>query len=264
MNQGELSLYSELLSEIKARVRHAQQRAVLSANAEMILVYWDVGRMIASRQEREGWGAKVIPRLAVDLKNELPEEKGFSPANLKRMVRFWSETPELSAIGARPVRQIAGDKCSSSTEISAQPVRKLPELATDNLNTTLLLQLSWSHNIALMQMVKDKAVRLWYALKTTEQGWSRDVLTAQIKSQAHQRQGAAITNFGDKLPAIHAQLATGMLKDELGRGFAFVGKVAGIFQMPSAESLATYDVSNGSGYGTRSVPATLEETHCYV
>ena len=255
VNQGELSLYSELLSEIKARVRHAQQRAVLSANAEMILMYWDVGRMIASRQEREGWGAKVIPRLAVDLKNELPEEKGFSPANLKRMVRFWSETPELSAIGARPVRQIAGDKCSSSTEISAQPVRKLPELATDNLNTTLLLQLSWSHNIALMQMVKDKAVRLWYALKTTEQGWSRDVLTAQIKSQAHQSQGAAITNFGDKLPAMHAQLATGMLKDpfifdfltleepfhereletgllhhiekfllELGRGFAFVGR----------------------------------------
>ncbi|MEI7460414.1 MAG: PDDEXK nuclease domain-containing protein [Pirellula sp.] len=139
VNQGELSLYSELLSEIKARVRHAQQRAVLSANAEMILMYWDVGRMIASRQEREGWGAKVIPRLAVDLKNELPEEKGFSPSNLKRMVRFWSETPELSAIGARPVRQIAGDK--------------LPELATDNLNTTLLLQLSWSHNIALMQML---------------------------------------------------------------------------------------------------------------
>lgn len=221
----------------------------------MILMYWDVGRMIASRQEREGWGAKVIPRLAVDLKNELPEEKGFSPANLKRMVRFWSETRELSAIGARPVRQIAGDKSSSSTEISAQPVRKLPELATDNLNTTLLLQLSWSHNIALMQMVKDKSVRLWYALQTTEQGWSRDVLSAQIKSQAHQRQGAAITNFGDKLPAMHAQLATGMLKDpfifdfltleepfhereletgllhhiekfllELGRGFAFVGR----------------------------------------
>ncbi len=256
MNKNELTLYSELLLEIKARVRHAQQRAVLSANAEMIVMYWDVGRMIASRQEREGWGAKVIPRLAVDLKNELPEEKGFSPANLKRMVRFWSETPEFSSIGARPVRQIAEDKSSvAGTEISAQSVRQLSELATDNLSTALLLQVSWSHNIALMQMVKDKSVRFWYARQTIEQGWSRDVLTAQIKSQAHQRQGAAITNFGDKLPAMHAQLATGMLKDpfifdfltleepfhereletgllrhiekfllELGRGFAFVGR----------------------------------------
>ena len=82
MNKSDLILYSQLLADIKERVRYAQQRAILSANAEMILMYWDVGRMIASRQHREGWGAKVIPRLAVDLKNELPEEKGFSPANL--------------------------------------------------------------------------------------------------------------------------------------------------------------------------------------
>jgi hypothetical protein len=94
-------------------------------------MYWDVGRMIASRQQREGWGAKVIPRLAVDLKNELPEEKGFSPANLKRMVRFWSEYPEFSKISARAVRQIAAEASHARSldgqEISAPPVRQLPD-----------------------------------------------------------------------------------------------------------------------------------------
>ncbi len=75
MNISELVLYSELLSDIKERVRRAQYRAILAANAEMILMYWEIGRMITLRQTSEGWGTKVIPRLAVDLKNELPEEK---------------------------------------------------------------------------------------------------------------------------------------------------------------------------------------------
>ena len=102
----EITLYRELLGDIKTRVRQAQHKAMLSANAEMILMYWDIGRMIAARQEREGWGAGVIPRLAVDLKNELPEEKGFSDTNLKRMVQFSREYPTLFPIGARPVAKL--------------------------------------------------------------------------------------------------------------------------------------------------------------
>jgi len=84
----EIALYRDLLGEIKNRVRQAQMRAALSANAEMILMYWDIGRMIAERQRLEGWGAGVIPRLSADLRNELPEEKGFSERNIKRMLRF--------------------------------------------------------------------------------------------------------------------------------------------------------------------------------
>ena len=91
MKKQELVLYGKLLSDIKQRVRQGQQRAALSANATMILTYWDICQMIAQRQEAEGWGASVIPRLAVDLKNELPEEKGFSPRNLGNMVRFFRE-----------------------------------------------------------------------------------------------------------------------------------------------------------------------------
>lgn len=220
MKSKELALYRDLLSEIKTRVRQAQHRAALSANAEIILLYWDIGRIIAERQELEGWGASVVPRLAADLKNELPEEKGFSETNLKRMVQFSREYPGLFAIGARPVAQ-----------------------------------LSWGHNILLIQKLKDLPTRLWYARQTLEQGWSRDAMAIQIKNRAHERQGAAVTNFATTLPDAHASHAQGLLKDpylfdfftmeepfhereleiglvrhiekfllELGRGFAFVGR----------------------------------------
>ena len=92
---SELALYRGLLADIKARVRQAQHKAALSANAEMVVMYWDVGRLIAARQEDEGWGTGVIPRLAVDLKNELPEQKGFSPRNLSRMIAFFRAYPIL-------------------------------------------------------------------------------------------------------------------------------------------------------------------------
>ena len=98
----ELALYSELLGDIKTRVRNAQHKAALSVNAEMIRLYWDIGRMIAARQKREGWGAGVIPRLALDLKNDLSEEKGFSETNLKRMVQFNQEYPLFFQLGHGP------------------------------------------------------------------------------------------------------------------------------------------------------------------
>lgn len=81
--------YTSLLSDIKQRIRHAQMRAVLAVNAELIRLYWEIGALIDARQKQEGWGAAVIPRLARDLHNELPEEKGFSERNIKRMLAFY-------------------------------------------------------------------------------------------------------------------------------------------------------------------------------
>jgi len=201
MNTGELALYRDLLGDIKTRVRQAQTRAALSANAEMILMYWDVGRMIAARQQQEGWGAGVIPRLAVDLKNELPEEKGFSVRNLKLMVQFYQEYADIPLIGQRPVAQL--ESPDQTTSNLPQPVAKLgarpvPILgvasAPGSIVQRAVAQLSWAHNIILMQKVKDLPTRLWYARQTLEQGWSRDTLVVQIKSRAHERQGGAITN----------------------------------------------------------------------
>ena len=249
-----ITLYRELLGDIKTRVRQAQQKAALSANAEMILMYWDIGRMIAARQEREGWGAGVIPRLAVDLKNELPEEKGFSERNIKRMLRFYQEYSALPA-KVPPAAALLQNAGNDLPAIVPQPVAQIPAPTMLPIMQRSVAQIPWGHNIILIEKIKHLPTRLWYARQTLEHGWSRADLTVQIKNRAHERQGAAITNFAATLPEVHASLAQGLLKDpylfdfltleepfhereletgllthlqkfllELGRGFAFVGR----------------------------------------
>jgi len=258
MNRDELVFYADLLSTIKERVRHGQQTAAMSANMAMILTYWDVGRILTERKQLEGWGTGVIPRLASDLLNELPEVKGYSETNLKRMAQFYGEYPELCSIGAQPVPQLDSGKKSAHFELTVRKkgAQAVPQsLGLNPGILTIFAQLSWSHNIVLMQKIKDFPTRSWYAWQASQQGWGREVLISQIKSEAHKRQGAAVTNFDGTLPEVHAALATGLLKDpylfdfltleepfhereletgllthiekfllELGRGFAFVGR----------------------------------------
>ncbi|MEI7767693.1 MAG: PDDEXK nuclease domain-containing protein, partial [Phycisphaerae bacterium] len=260
MKKQELTLYRDLLGDIKTRVRQAQNRAAHAANTELLFMYWDIGRLIAARQELAGWGAGVLPRLAADLKNELPEEKGFSPRNLKLMVQFYQAYPERLAIGQRPVAQLPE---TAATPKGQRPVAQLPESATPRSKAEItgeilqqaVAKLSWAHNVILFQKLKDLPTRCWYARQTLEQGWSRDTLVVQIKNRAHERQGTAVTNFANTLPEPHAAIAQGLLKDpylfdfltleepfhereletgllqhiqkfllELGQGFAFVGR----------------------------------------
>lgn len=209
----ELALYRELLAEIKARVRQAQHKAALSANAEMVVMYWDVGRLIAARQEDEGWGAGVIPRLAVDLKNELPEQKGFSERNLARMVAFFRAYPILPQAAALLESRKPAASPAAPTEILPQAAAKLASSLSGAGPTDCLLAAPWYHHVVLIEKVKDLPTRLWYAIQVVEQGWSREALTTQIKQRAHERQGTAVTNFATTLPEIHASLATGLLKD---------------------------------------------------
>lgn len=260
MKKEELTLYRDLLGDIKTRVRQGQHRAALSANAEMIAMYWDIGRLIAARQEKEGWGTGVIPRLAADLKNELPEEKGFSLRNLKLMVQFYHAYPECITIGQRTVAQLPSEASHeigqrAVAQFGAQAAPQLKQPLTAEILQHAAAKLSWAHNVILIQKLKDLPTRYWYARQALEQGWTRDTLTVQIKNRAHERQGAAITNFATTLPQAHAAIAQGLLKDpylfdfltleepfhereletglllhiqkfllELGRGFAFVGR----------------------------------------
>jgi predicted nuclease of restriction endonuclease-like (RecB) superfamily len=164
----ELTLYHDLLGDIKMRVRQAQHRAAISANAEMIFMYWEIGRMIAERQKLEGWGASVIPRLATDLKNELPEQKGFSERNIKRMVQFWAAYPQLLAIGPPSVAHL--EETTAPVKIRppsvAQSSPSTAKRTTDHSASAILqkavTQLSWVHNIVLLQL-KNPSTRLWYA-----------------------------------------------------------------------------------------------------
>jgi len=193
MKAQELALYRDLLGDIKQRLRQARNRAALSANAEMILMYWDIGRMIAIRQKREGWGAGVIPRLSVDLKNELPEQKGFSERNIKRMLRFYheySDTPAKVPQSVALLEQVDNQEDG----IVPQPEAQMGPLFTLPIVQQSVALLPWGHNVLLFEKIPHLPTRLWYARQALEQGWSRDTLTAQIKARAHERQGAAVTS----------------------------------------------------------------------
>lgn len=232
--------YGPLLAEIKSRVRQAQTRAVLAVNAELIRLYWEIGALIEQRQQREGWGAGVIPRLARDLHNDLPEEKGFSERNIKRMLAFHRAYPHLAVV-PQPVASVDSD------EKVPQPVALF--------SAELLLALPWGHHAELMAKVKDPATRLWYMRATINHGWSRNILVTQIESAAHQRLGKTTGNFAMRLSLPESDLVQQTLKDpyifdfltltdgfhereletglithlekfllELGQGFAFVGR----------------------------------------
>ncbi len=232
--------YAGLLTDIKQHIRQAQTRAVLAVNAELIRLYWEIGQMLDARQESEGWGAAVIPRLARDIRNELPEVKGFSERNIKRMLAFYREYRALEFV-PQPVAQMAGKG-------------KVPQ-AVALFTADLVLSLPWGHHALLMEKVKDIAIRRWYAEATLANGWSRNVLSIQIETAAHTRQGKATSNFAARLPPPQSDLVQQALKDpylfdfltleepfhereletglighlekfllELGQGFAFVGR----------------------------------------
>lgn len=214
----ELELYRSLLGDIKQRILKAQIKAALAVNSEMISLYWEIGKSIAEKQEQKGWSAGVIPKLAKDLKRELSDLKGYSERNLGRMLAFYREYPARS--------------------ILPQLVAKLP----------------WGHNILLIEKIKQKELRFWYAGQCIENNWSRNVLDMQIKSNLFGRQGKSVNNFKTTLPEPLSDLAHQTLKDpyifdflsmdvqyrerdienqlikhitqfllELGKGFAFIG-----------------------------------------
>ena len=211
--------YADWLAELKTRIHSAQQRAALAVNRELVLLYWQIGRDILARQAEQGWGAKVIERLAQDLRTAFPQMKGFSPRNLKYMRAFAEAWPD-----AEFVQQAAA-------------------------------QLPWFHLCTLIDKLKTREERDWYLAKAAEYNWSRNILVMQIETNARGRGGQAVTNFDRSLPKPHSDLARESLKDpyrfdflglteeaqereieealvrhvtefllELGAGFAFVGR----------------------------------------
>lgn len=221
--------YPAMLAEIKTRIRTAQVKAVMSANREMLLLYWDVGRIVSERQHEQGWGAAVIPRLSRDIRNELPEVKGFSARNIDRMVAFYREYPGLVEISSTASAELASKAhqagisptplAKSQTvdnEHDANGPRAVTQTPRGNIEALVLqlaAQLPWAHNVLLMQKAKSLPVRCWYMQAILREGWSHDVLAAMIQSAAHERQGGAVTNFAERLPPAQSDLAQQALKD---------------------------------------------------
>ncbi|KMN22044.1 PDDEXK nuclease domain-containing protein [Pseudomonas helleri] len=211
--------YGEWLVDLKGRIHIAQQRATLAVNRELVLLYWQIGRDILARQADQGWGAKVIERLAHDLRAAFPEMKGFSPRNLKYMRAFAEAWPDALFV------------------------------------QEVLAQLPWYHQLALLDKLPGPQTRSWYAAQAIEHNWSRNILVMQIETRLLERSGKAVTNFNANLPSPQSDLARESLKDpyrfdflgltekaqerevehalvkhvtefllELGAGFAFVGR----------------------------------------
>jgi predicted nuclease of restriction endonuclease-like (RecB) superfamily len=204
--------YAELLKEIKDRIGQAQARAILKVNAELVRLYWDIGQLIDNRQRREGWGAAVIPRLARELKNELPEEKGFSERNIKRMLAFYRAYHNPSSFVPQPAAQMPSATSAPRRDAKRPATRKVPQPAAQ-FTDTILWAIPWFHHVVLMEKVKDEAIRLWYMQQALTNGWSRNVLLLMVKSEAHLRQGKALTNFDRLLPAPQSDLVRQILKD---------------------------------------------------
>lgn len=238
VTSAHLTAYAPLLADLKARVRASQVKAALSVNRELILLYWHIGREILRAQRAEGWGAKVVERLAKDLAAEFPEMGGFSFTNLMRM-RTFAEAHGALEIFPQPVGRL--EVAASGGEIFPQAVGKLaspnieqaagaivPQAVTlfEDGPPEPLGQLSWSSNIIIIEKVKDPAARLWYARKAVEHGWSRAVLTVQIESRLHERSGKAITNFERTLPPAQSDMAREVLKDPYMFDFLTLGEDA--------------------------------------
>jgi predicted nuclease of restriction endonuclease-like (RecB) superfamily len=206
----EIKDYQSLLVDIKARIRNAQTKAALAVNAEMIMLYWGIGKIISKLQTKQGWGATVTARLANDIRNELPEIKGFSERNLKFMVQFYKEHNSDNVFRKQPVSQLLED-----VSIGKQPVSQLGNANHEKIEfmKQSVSQVPWGHNILLMQKIKEMEKRLWYIQQTILNGWSRNVLALMIKSDLYLRQGEAINNFSKTLPDPQSDLVKETLKD---------------------------------------------------
>lgn len=211
--------YGEMLNNIKLLVANGRRQIMWTANVQMSMMYYQIGKDILQRQSAEGWGSKIVDRLSVDLKKAFPEMNGFSPRNLKYMRRFAEVWPDESIV----------QRC--------------------------VAQLPWRHNICLMEKVKEPNRRLAYAMSAIEHGWSKTILEMQLDNYTLERTGKLPTNFDKTLPDVQSDMVQQMFKDpylldftgadaksrekdiedglanhitqfllELGQGFSFVGR----------------------------------------
>lgn len=182
--------YALVLANIKQRIQHAQVKATMTVNRELLKLYWDIGNMISIQQKEYGWGTSAVEKLSIDIQKELPGLSGFSRSNIFYMRSFYQTYNDLLQALDQKVQQPAG-------QLESLPIFNIP----------------WFHNVILLQKIKDNDQRLWYAQKAAEHGWSRSVLEMQIESNLFERQGKAVTNFQVTLPKPDSDMAQQSLKD---------------------------------------------------
>ena len=182
--------YISFLKQITYEIKVSQTKAITKVNTELIILYFNIGKLISQQQKELGWGAKVIDKLSHDIKTQFPQLGGFSTRNLKLMVNFYKEYNE-SKIG--------------------QPL--VAQNENQNIIPSLVTQIPWTHNTILISKIKDKDIRYWYMAKIQEHGWSKNVLLHMIDGEVHNREGNITSNFKAILPSNSSDLVQQSFKD---------------------------------------------------
>ncbi len=238
--------YKDWLIELKQKVRTAQLKAAVAVNTELIMLYWELGKMITEKQT--AWGSKFMEQLSQDLRTDFPDMQGFSERNLKYCRQFYQFY--FPSIGQQLVAQLEQANQTNDTPQIVNP---------EDFNTLFrqqpVAQIPWGHNILIFSKSRSADEAEFYAGQTLQNGWSRNILSQQINANLFQRQGKAIHNFQNTLPEITSDLAHQMIKDpyqfdflaltdnykerelehalvnnitnfllELGSGFAYIGR----------------------------------------
>ncbi len=236
--------YAHWVQELKERYRRSQIKAAAQVNCEMLRFYWSLGRDIVARDAENVYGSGFFKFFSQDLRQEIPEGKGFSPQNLYYMKKMYLLYSKESINYPRVV--------GNSQNVNFQQVVGKSTDTTDNV----IFSIPWGHHCIIIDKFSDNpATALFYAHKVVEEGWSRNVLKSFIDTNLHLRQGKALTSFSRLLPAPDSDLAQELTKDpyifdftemtepykerepkkalmsnisrfllELGSGFAYVGE----------------------------------------
>jgi predicted nuclease of restriction endonuclease-like (RecB) superfamily len=245
------------LNDFKTKIRTAQIKAAVQVNSELLLLYWDFGKMINEKLSKAKWGNAVLDQLSKDLMDEFPEMKGFSKANLYFIQRWFLFYNQKIKKVSQVVTQIQTALKMSQVVTQSKVSKKIEGRAglTPDLILQLLKLVPWGHNREIITKCKDIEEALFYVVETIQNNWSRSALLHQIELNLYKRQGEAINNFKLTLPKLQSDLAKETLKDpynfdfltlskdvferdiekglvehitkfllELGAGFAFVGK----------------------------------------
>ena len=252
--------YPHWRDEIISLIETSKLQAVLNVNKELLALYWKIGKDILRKQEELGWGAQVIKQLSDDLHRRFPQDDGYSERNLKYMRQFAAEYPDFPFVQV-PLAQLETDDFwrAALAENSKTPIWQVPLAKIEKDGETFLqvplAQITWYHHISLLPKVKSLPERAFYIMETAAQGWSRDVMLANIAANYITSRGKAVTNFSGTLPPVDSDFARYAFKDpysfgfwgtqelknelaieekltehivefllEMGRGFAFVGR----------------------------------------
>ncbi|MGQ3684934.1 MAG: DUF1016 N-terminal domain-containing protein [Candidatus Loosdrechtia sp.] len=159
--------YKDWLTEIKLKVRHAQLKAAVKVNTELLVLYWELGADIVAKQEHAKWGEGLINRLSKDLMSEFPDMKGFSRSNLMYIKKWYLFYRKSSAIVQQPVGQF------TKQLVSQFPVRKISQQPVGQIGQQIIAQItqiSWGYNILLLEKIKDAQIRICYMQKIIEHG----------------------------------------------------------------------------------------------